>query len=318
MTDYYEPIVYVVGEEEEGCMLKTILRSRLGISRKLLSRLKLTDQGIMLNKQRVYINAQVHVGDNIEVRMVQETSQHILPELLPLQILYEDAHILIVNKSAGMVVHPTHGHYTGTVANAVVYYWQKQGQQFRFRPMHRLDRDTSGVLAIAKNAYVHQHVSEQFRKGTVHKTYVAWVHGIPSPLHGEINAPIDRHPLHRHMRTVIASGYDARTVYNTEEKMLFSSRLKVKLYSGRTHQIRVHMLHIGCPLIGDKQYVAPYNSGNDFKNRRMQQQNEWISRQALHAFQLSFVHPVFNKQVTFTAPIPKDLQVLNEQLMNST
>lgn len=215
MSQYYSPIVYTVTEQEDGWLLKTVLQRRLLVSRKLLSKIKLTEQGVMLNGERVYISVKVAAGDVVEVRMEQEESDDILPEPIPFTVLYEDEHLLIVNKDAGIIVHPTHGHYTGTLANGVVHYWKTKGERFRFRPIHRLDQETSGVLAIAKNPYVHQHVSEQMIAGTVDKKYIALVHGSPVPEQGAVDGPIDRDPEEPHRRIVTPDGYAARTLYTT-------------------------------------------------------------------------------------------------------
>lgn len=215
MSQYYSPIVYTVTEQEDGWPLKTVLQRRPLVSRKLLSKIKLTEQGVMLNGERVYISVKVGAGDVVEVRMEQEESDDILPEPIPFTVLYEDEHLLIVNKDAGIIVHPTHGHYTGTLANGVVHYWKTKGERFRFRPIHRLDQETSGVLAIAKNPYVHQHVSEQMIAGTVDKKYIALVHGAPVPEQGAVDGPIDRDPEEPHRRIVTPDGYAARTLYTT-------------------------------------------------------------------------------------------------------
>lgn len=150
MSPYYAPITYTVTEQEEGWLLKTVLQKRLLVSRKLLSKIKLTEQGVMLNGERVYISVKVSAGDLVEVRMEQEESDDILPEDIPFTVLYEDEHLLIVNKDAGIIVHPTHGHYTGTLANGVVHYWQKKGEKFRFRPIHRLIRKPQGCWRSPK------------------------------------------------------------------------------------------------------------------------------------------------------------------------
>lgn len=132
MSQYYAPITYRVPEVEDGWLLKTVLQKRLQVSRKLLSKIKLTEQGVMLNGERVYISVKVSAGDLVEVRMEQEESDDILPEDIPFTVLYEDDHLLIVNKDAGIIVHPTHGHYTGTLANGVVHYWQKKAKKSAF------------------------------------------------------------------------------------------------------------------------------------------------------------------------------------------
>ena len=314
MMSYYDPIVYVVLPEDEGMLLKTILQKRLGVSRKLMSRVKMTECGIQLNGQRVYISEKVKGGDRIELRMEKETSEDILPEPIPFDIIYEDNHLLIVNKPAGMIVHPTSGHYTGTLANGVVHYWQEKGEQVRFRPVHRLDQDTSGVLCIAKNPYVHQHISEQMIQGTVDKYYTAIVHGYPEPAEGIIDGPIDRDPLEPHRRIVTPDGYPARTLYHIVERYPHGSMVHIKLESGRTHQIRVHMSSIGCPLIGDTFYGADQLTHVEFNREQAILTDTWINRQALHASKLSLTHPLSGERVTFTAALPADMAQLKAQL----
>ncbi|MDO3408771.1 RluA family pseudouridine synthase [Saccharibacillus sp. CPCC 101409] len=309
--------MYTVTPREQDWTLKTLLQSRLGVSRKLLSRIKLTERGIMLNGQRVYISVRVSAGDVVEVRMERESSDDILPEPMDLDILHEDSHLLIVNKAAGVIVHPTHGHYTGTLANGVVHRWLERGEQVRFRPVHRLDRETSGVLAIAKNPYVHQHISEQMIAGTVDKVYRAFVHGRPLPETGRIEGPIDRDPDNPHVRIVTEAGYPAATRYRTLETYpaAGASLVELELESGRTHQIRVHMTHIGCPLIGDAMYKYTEESAISADERAgAEALDASLGRQALHAFRLAFVHPGTGERVTFEAPYPSDLSRLQTDL----
>lgn len=307
-------------ERENGWTLKTLMSSRLGVSRKLTSRLKMTERGIMLNGKRVYISVHVSAGDVVELRMEREISDDILPEAMPLDILHEDRDLLIVNKPAGVIVHPTHGHYTGTLANGVVHHWAERGEQIRFRPVHRLDRETSGVLAIAKNPYVHQHISEQMIAGTVDKTYWAIVHGSPQPPQGRIEGPIDRDPDNSHVRIVTPDGYPAATRYRTLESYpaVRASKVELELESGRTHQIRVHMTHIGCPLIGDEMYKYTEEASLTAEERAAAERLDGrIGRQALHAFRLSFVHPGTGERMSFEAPFPADLAELEQRLRTS-
>ncbi|UQZ35752.1 RluA family pseudouridine synthase [Paenibacillus sp. PK3_47] len=330
MTSYYSPITYHVPPSEDGWVLKTILQKRMDVSRKLLSRLKLTEQGIMLNGERVYISVRVNAGDTVEIRMEQETSEDILPQDIPFDILYEDEHLLVVNKAAGMIVHPTHGHYTETLANGVVHYWAVRGEQFRFRPVHRLDQETSGVLVIAKNPYSHQHISEQMIAGTVDKRYAAFVHGVPAEPKGDIDGPIDRDPAEPHRRIVTPDGYPSLTRYEVKEVFpgRAAARVELKLESGRTHQIRVHMGSIGCTLIGDGMYRHPLYSkagqcleaGGELPPAerealaRVAELDAAIPRQALHAVRLSFRHPIGLKELVFEAPLPPDMALLEEKL----
>ncbi|WP_438446577.1 RluA family pseudouridine synthase [Gorillibacterium sp. sgz5001074] len=326
---YYEPLTYLVPASEDGMELRAILQRRLHISRKLLSRLKLTEEGITVNGIRRYINYRVQAGDRVEVRMEEETSDDILPQDIPVDVLYEDDHLLIVNKPPGLIVHPTTGHWSNTLANGIVHMWQERGLKIRFRPIHRLDRETSGVLAVAKNPYVHQNVSEQMKAGTVEKEYEAVVHGIVERDAGTVDAPIDRNPDSPHYRIVTPSGYPSVTHYRVLERFRDATHLSLRLETGRTHQIRVHMSHIGHPLLGDAMY-GPDASGDsgipgvpgEFAPESGV--SEWPrssvpvpDRHALHAARLAFDHPVSRERMTFTAPLPGDIGMILSYLRNS-
>ncbi|MEW9699688.1 RluA family pseudouridine synthase [Paenibacillus sp. SI8] len=310
---YYEPLVYIVPPEEEGFILKTVLQKRLMVSRKLLSRVKLTEQGITVNGIRQYISVKVKAGDRIEIRMEEEQSDDILPQDLPLHILHEDEHLIIVAKDAGIIVHPTHGHYVNTIANAVVYHWQQAGITCRFRPVHRLDQETSGVLAIAKTPYVHQQISEQMIQHAVKKEYLAFVWGVVSEPTGTINEPIDRDPDQPHVRIVTPGGYSAVTHYEVVEQYAQAALVRIWLETGRTHQIRVHMKHLGHPLIGDKMYTRPSFEESEAAS----EVSVRLTRQALHAFRLGFVHPGTREWVEYNAPLPADLAALQAWLQTN-
>lgn len=321
-TFYYEPLSLQVSAEDAGRMVRRVLEMRLGVSRKLLSRVKTTEKGITVNGDRVYTNDRLKEGDILEVRMEQEQSEDILPQALPLDIVYEDRDLLIVNKPPGIVVHPTHGHYTGTIANAAVYHWREQGERVRFRPIHRLDEDTSGLVAIAKNPYIHQQLSEQLQAGEVEKRYWAYVYGAPKPISGTIDEPIDRDTDNPHVRVVRSDGYPSVTHY--AEEMTFgeglAAKVSLKLETGRTHQIRVHMKHIGCPLIGDKLYGFAAEEENEegiepeIKAGGSIALEAAVKRQALHAAILAFTHPITRERMRFEAELPRDLQHLEEEL----
>ncbi|MFE4710491.1 MULTISPECIES: RluA family pseudouridine synthase [unclassified Paenibacillus] len=320
MTSYYSPISYIIPPEEDGWLLKTILHKRMDVSRKLLSRLKMTEQGIMVNGERVYISVKIRTGDIVEIRMETEVSEDILPQPIPFESLYEDEHLLVVNKAAGIIVHPTHGHYTDTLANGIVHYWAEKGERYRFRPVHRLDQETSGVLVIAKNPFAHQHISEQMIAGTVDKRYTAFVHGVPAVPEGDIDGPIDRDPAEPHRRIVTPDGYPSLTRYKVMETYSGGSRVELKLETGRTHQIRVHMTSIGCPLIGDGMYRHPLYS-EAVPTPAQQAQLAGIAaldaampRQALHAVRLSLRHPVLPQNLIFEAPLPPDMAALESEL----
>lgn len=297
---YYEPLSYIVSITEDGWPLGTVLQKRMGVSRKLLSRLKRTELGILVNGERKYTSVRVYAGDRIEVRMEKEQSTDILPQPMELDILYEDDHLLVLNKPAGLIVHPTHGHYTDTLANGVVHYWREQGQAYRFRPVHRLDQETSGVLAVAKNPYVHQHISLQLQRNSVDKRYLALVHGRLEADRATIDAPIDRDKMFPHIRVVTPEGYRAVTHYETVKRWRNASLVRLQLETGRTHQIRVHMKHIGHPLMGDKMY--------GLEQAMYPPELPTVNRQALHAESLTFVHPVEARPLRIEAPLPADMQ----------
>ncbi|MDQ8735925.1 RluA family pseudouridine synthase [Paenibacillus sp. LHD-38] len=317
MTDlleqlYYRPLVAVVRDAEHGKTVRTVLERQLGVSRKLLSQVKLTEHGLTVNEVRAYTTAPVAAGDIIRVRMEREVSEDILPQPIPIQIVFEDEDLLIINKPAGMIVHPTHGHYTGTLANGVVYHWQEMGERVRFRPVHRLDEETSGLVAIAKTSYVHQQLSEQMQANGFLKLYRAYVYGSPVPAQGTVNAPIDRNPDQPHIRIVTPEGYPSITHYETISSFGSSpgkpaaAAVRLKLETGRTHQIRVHMKHIGCPLVGDKMYGPEEGSVEDWEST--------VGRQALHAEILGFTHPLTKQWMEWQASLPPELELLEQKL----
>jgi pseudouridine synthase, RluA family len=309
--DYYAPLSVTATEREDGMQVRTILERKLGVSRKLLSRLKLTELGLTVNGKRVYTSDRVHTGDVVTIRMEKERSDDILPEPIPIDVVFEDDDLLIVNKPAGLIVHPTHGHYTGTLANGVVHYWAERGEIVRFRPIHRLDEHTSGLVVIAKTPYVHQQLSEQLQADEIEKRYLAFVHNRPEPLAGTVNGPIDRDPERPHLRIVTPDGYASATHYETVAVYGNGQAacVRLKLETGRTHQIRVHMKHIGCPLIGDEMYGPDEGLG---------EADEAAGRQALHAESIAFTHPITRERMKWTAALPDDLKQLELFLQEGT
>jgi 23S rRNA pseudouridine1911/1915/1917 synthase len=293
-------IAYTVPQEQEGWRLRAVLLTGIGLSRKLLTRLKTSSSAITVNGEPRWLHEPMFVGDTVHIRLPLEQSSDILPQPMDLDIVHEDEHLLIVNKPWGLIVHPTHGHYINTLANGVVYYWQQQGVRHRFRPVHRLDQDTSGVLAIAKNAYAHQFISEQFQLGRVQKTYIAIVYGRLHNDQGTIDAPIDRSPENPHVRMVLSGGAASVTNYEVIERIGEATIVRLRPVTGRTHQIRVHMQYIGHPLIGDSLYVRKHD--NPF--------SATMGRQALHAQTLCFTHPGSKQIVCYEAQLPQDMQQL--------
>ena len=244
----------------------------------------------------------VRRGDIVVVRVPPPQPVTLSPEVLPLDVLYEDADILVVNKAAGMVVHPGAGHYSGTLVNALLAHCDDlQGIGGELRPgiVHRLDKDTSGVLVVAKNDRAIHALQRQFKQREVRKTYVALVIGNIEQAEGVIEAPIGRHRVHRKRMAVVTNGKPARTRwrvrgrYRDEHNRIYTL-LDVRLLTGRTHQIRVHFAWLGYPLVGDAVY-GPARSPLP------------VPRQFLHARALTLLHPVTEEKMTFSAPLPEDL-----------
>ncbi|WP_084159240.1 RluA family pseudouridine synthase [Paenibacillus taiwanensis] len=296
-------LIYTVQEEEAGILLRTVLLSRLHMSRRLITRLKKLEHAITVNGTRTYSHKPLEAGDIVRIRIAEPQLDTIEPEPIAIDVLFEDDDILVVHKPAGIVVHPTKGYSSGTLANGVVHYWRSRGEHTRFRPVHRLDQETSGVLVIAKHAFAHQQLSEQMKRNQMVKRYIAFTEGVPQLARGTVNAPIDRDPDEPHMRIVTPAGYDSITHYDVVNTYgTIAAKVECELETGRTHQIRVHMQHLGCPLIGDKFY----NQDSILSIP--------MTRHALHAAYLSFDHPMSGEKVVFTAPLPAELEQLEMTL----
>jgi 23S rRNA pseudouridine1911/1915/1917 synthase len=310
---YYAPLEFVAEAVDDGRYLRDVLRKRLGISRRLMIRLKTSDEGLTVNGQPARAKDTIREGDIIALRMETEVSEDIMPQPMDLDIVFEDAHLLVVNKPAGVIVHPTTGHYLNTLANGVMHHWQERGERVRFRPVNRLDEHTSGLVVIAKNPFANQQLAEQMKEGTVDKQYRAFVYGRPPELEGEINAPIGRQTEDPHRRVIREDGAASLTFYEvTASYISKASALDVRLGTGRTHQIRVHLTSIGCPLIGDSYYTDPLWINSEIAGRLSQ----IITRQALHAVRLTFTHPVTGEPMKLEAPIPEDMQQLEKELLS--
>jgi 23S rRNA pseudouridine1911/1915/1917 synthase len=237
------------------------------------------------------------------------------PEDLPLAIVHEDPSLLVVDKPAGLVVHPGAGRLSGTLVNALLYHVKDlSGVGGVLRPgiVHRLDRGTSGLLVVAKNDVAHRALSRQFAERTVEKEYVALVLGTPRPSEGIIDAAIGRHPVERKRMSVRREGgRAARSSYRVVETLDGASLLRVRIHTGRTHQIRVHLASLGHPVAGDATYGGTRSSGRQASSRAALQS---LSRPALHAARLSFLHPVTGARLVFESPLPPDLASVLERL----
>lgn len=285
---------YRITEKDNGKTVGTYLKEQ-GFSRHILADLKKTERGITRNGIWLYVNDALYAGDILCVTLKEDVpSSHILPVDLPLSVLFEDEDILVVNKPAGMPIHPSMDNYDNTLANAVIMYYQKQNIPFTFRCMNRLDRDTTGLTIIAKNALSSAILSSAIRSRNVHRKYLAIVSGLTKNS-GTIDAPIARKDASVIEREVnFSTGERAITHYKRLAYRDGLSLLSLKLETGRTHQIRVHMQYIGHPLIGDFLY-----NPNDTH----------MSRQALHSAELHLLHPIKKEPLHFTAPLPPDMQM---------
>lgn len=246
----------------------------------------------------------VEVGDEVVVRVPAKRPPQVLPEQVELDVIYEDEHLLMINKPSGMVVHPAQGHESGTLVNAVLGYLPQildVGGPERAGIVHRLDKDTSGLIIVAKSETVRNALQRQFKRRQVKKTYLALVEGHPEPRQGEIDAPIGRHKRQRKRMAIVRSGRDAYTAYRVIETFDNHSLVELQPETGRTHQIRVHLAWLGYPAVGDRVY-----------GRRKQQLLK--HRHFLHARKLELTHPVTRAPLSLTAPLPDNLVRLLQRL----
>lgn len=283
---------YQITENEQGTTVLDFLRKK-GFSRHILSSMKADKEALTRNGQRIGGREQLLAGDHFRVRLLETVdSDGIIPVSMPLSILYEDEDILVINKPADMPVHPSIGNYTNTLANGVAAYLDAKDEHSPFRCINRLDRDTSGALILAKNAFSAAVLSTQMRNRQIRRTYLAVVEGITPP-NGTISAPISRvddSVIERHVDFL--HGEPAVTHYERLETKNEHSLLEIHLETGRTHQIRVHMGYIGHPLPADYLYHPEYDC---------------FKRQPLHSLQLEFRHPVTDKSMCLLAPVPEDM-----------
>lgn len=266
-----------------------------GISRSFLQK-TIKSGGVMVNDTVVKSNYKVKEDDKIELNIPEAVEPDILPEEIPLDILYEDNDFLVVNKPKGMVVHPAAGHYTGTLVNALMYHCKDSlsGINGVQRPgiVHRIDMDTTGSLIICKNDFFHQYISDLLREHDIERKYHAIVHGVIKDDEGTIEGPIGRHPIDRKKMSINEkNGKEAITHYKVLKRFAAHTYIECELETGRTHQIRVHMASINHPLLGDSVYTT-------LKSKYK------LQGQTLHAKTLGFTHPHKNEKVVFEAPLP--------------
>ncbi len=311
-----EPSVFLsVDESSAGVRLDRFLADRIReCSRTFLQRM-IREGNVSLNGAGARPSATVKPGDRISVIIVEGEPEDLLPEAedIPLDVIWEDADIIVVNKSPGMASHPSYGHTTGTLVNALMYHARQLsdcGGAVRPGIVHRLDLDTSGILVTAKTNRAHRRLQAQFKAREVRKEYRDIVHGSPNPLSGTISAGLARHPRDRKRMHTSRDGKDATSDYKTLERFKRFSLVALRPHTGRTHQLRVHLASRGLPVLCDGLYgrEVDADAGYLLTGKRVPGAEPIISRQALHAARLSFRHPSTGLATGFEAPLRADMQ----------
>lgn len=282
---------HIVTAEDNNMEVREITKKYFDFSSRLRNRIK-REKLTMRNGRPTEGWHRVETGDEISITLPDERS-YFPPQPIPIDIVYEDDDLMVINKQPGLVVHPTKGHPAGTLANALTHYMEHTGRPWKIRFVNRLDMDTSGLLLVAKNAYCQNHITNQMRTNRIEKKYLAIVCGNIVGNAGKIALPIGRPDPEDVRRGVMKDGAPSVTRYTVPEQLRDHSLVELILETGRTHQIRVHMSHIGHPVLGDQLYGGENVS--------------LIGRQALHAKSLSFIHPITKEKVSFEAPLPDDM-----------
>ena len=313
----------IAEESDSGRRLDTVVASRLlGCSRSLAATL-IANQNILVDQQSKKPGYRIKSGDRIEGRIPPAEIVDYAPEPISLHILYQDSHIIVINKQPGLVVHPAPGHSSGTLVNALLYHCPDLGAiggEIRPGIVHRLDKDTTGTMVAAKNAEAQEELSRQFKAREVQKKYLALVYGDVLSETGEIKLPIGRHPIDRkRMSTTTRKGRAAETAWMVRERYKGIALLELILKTGRTHQIRVHCTAMGHPILGDRVYQSgkwqkDINRLYSGESSSMISQLKAVPRQMLHAWRLGFIHPQSGKGMTFESRIPTDMETVIEKL----
>lgn len=306
-----ETLTFKIEAENAGNRLDAYLASQIdGWSRARLQRL-IENEDVLVNGKASKPSCKLRENDEIEVELIAPAADAFVPENIPIDIVYEDDTIVVVNKSAGLVVHPAAGNLSGTLANALAYHFQQLpdgGTGVRPGLVHRLDRDTSGLMVVAKTEAALENLSDQFRDRTVFKSYVALVHGRVLSNSGKIDQPLARDRGNRTRMAVVRLGRYALTLYKVRRGFDRFTLLDVELKTGRTHQIRVHLAWMKHPVVGDETYGA--GRDNTIQNAQLRARVRSLNRQFLHAEKLAFTHPKTNEWIKFEFPLPEDLEAL--------
>ena len=280
--------------ELAGVKVDTLLKRHMGLSGTVVRRIKWLDDGILVDGVRVNTRFCPEAGQVLSARLSDpQRSSGIVPAPGPLDIVYEDEDLIVLNKAPGVPVHPGPGHFDDTLGNFLVNYYEKTGQEADFHPVHRLDRGTTGLIVAAKHPHAQEALKHQLHTENFRRLYLAVCEGLPDPIHGTIDAPLGPRPGSLVEQMARPDGKPARTRYGVLRHWGARSLVSLKLETGRTHQIRVHMAHIGHPLTGDFLYGA--------------EDQNLIGRPALHSGYLSFLHPLTGEKLQFSVPLPDDM-----------
>ena len=283
-----------IGPELAGIKVDTLLQRHWGLSGTVVRRIKWLEDGILADGRRVNTRYIPKAGEVLSVRLSDpERRSGIVPAPGPLDIVYEDEDLLVLNKAPGVPVHPGPGHFNDTIGNFLLFYYNSEGEDGDFHPVHRLDRGTSGLLVVARHPHAQEVLKRQLHTADFQRTYLAVCEGTPHPQQGVVDAPLGPKEGSLVEQTVRPDGKPAQTHYKTLRISGPYTLLRLTLETGRTHQIRVHMAHLGHPLVGDFLYgrEAP----------------DVISRPALHSAELSFRHPITGERLRFVQPLPADM-----------
>lgn len=291
---------YIVTEVDRGATVRDVMKKRLGFSSRLVTKFKKGLGTVKRNGIQVRNFAEVMPGDVLDITMPEDVS-HFEPEDIPVEVVFQDEDLMLINKQPGVTVHPTRTHPSGTLANGLMKRMLDTGDKYKIRFVNRLDMDTSGILIVARNSHCQDAISRMMKRDEVEKYYYAIVHGLVEQDEGTVDAPIGRSEPDSIYRTVRPDGSPSITHYKVLERFESGfTLLKLRLETGRTHQIRVHMKHIGHPIAGDHLYGKT--------------EPELIGRQALHAGRIAFPHPISGEPLDVEAPLPEDFQNLLDRL----
>lgn len=283
---------YKISEDFDGATLMTVLKRHFKMSTMLIKDLKNKSDGFLLNGERIRTVDKVKRGDLLSITLHDKVSENITPVNIPIDIIYEDEDILVVNKPPCMPTHISVGNYENSLANAVMYHYAQNGEEHLFRAVNRLDKDTSGLMTIAKNTYAHAILADEINSGDLKRKYSCIVEG-DIEFSGTVDAPIARKQGSAIERCVSADGHRAVTHYTVTERFGDFTLLEMSLETGRTHQIRVHMAHIGHPLAGDWLYGT--------------ENHELVPRQMLHSCSLRLIHPATGREMIFKSEMFPDM-----------